>query len=71
MPTGLPDVVDVLHPDAGLVMHSGFAGGGVVTAGDQRLEVVDRRLRQEHIVAPAVGCHRVRVDALMVTVLEE
>lgn len=67
---GLPDVVDVLHPDAGLA-HDERVGWRRGLAGrDVWLEVVDRRLREQHVVPPAVRRDGVGLDAVVALALE-
>ncbi len=70
VPTRLADVVDILHPDTGLADTQRVRRRRRLAAGDQRLEVVDRRLCQQHVVAPAVGGDGVGLDPLVVVVLE-
>jgi len=68
--TCLPDVVDVLHPDAGLADRQWVGRRRRLAAGDEWLEIVDRSLCQEHVVPPAVGGHGIWIDAFVAVILE-
>ncbi len=68
--TGLADVVDVLHPDTRLAHRERVPRRWGGPAGDVGLEVVDRRLCQQHVLAPPVGRDRVRLDPFVVVRLE-
>ena len=50
---GLPDVVDVHEPDAGLGDHEGVRGRARLPADHPRLERVHARLREEDVFPPA------------------
>jgi hypothetical protein len=71
VPAGGPHVVDVLHPDARLADGEGVGRRRRRARCDQRLEVIDRGLGQEDVVAPAVRGDRIRVDALVAVVFEK